>query len=121
VNTLRWTWRDHSGQCSGVCAQIGHVLTAASLVYNAQAGLSWFIPYFMAVILIAIPTLMLELSIGQAHRAGGVVAYNALSKRLRGVGLGMLWVAFLVVPYFVVNLAWSECRHYSRRHPSLAC
>lgn len=36
-------------------------------VYNNN-GLQWFIPYLMAITLLAIPVLILEVSVGQAFR-----------------------------------------------------
>jgi solute carrier family 6 GABA transporter-like protein 1 len=74
-------------------------------VYN-NYGLQWFIPYFLAIFLIAIPALILEIAIGQAYRGGTVIAFNNIHRRLKGVGLGPVIVSFIVVQYFTVNLAW---------------
>lgn len=89
----------------GGCAGMGNLLRYPSQVYN-NSGLQWFIPYLMCVFLIAIPVLILEIAIGQAYRGGCVVAYNSVNFRLKGVGLGMLYVGFVVSPYFVANLSW---------------
>ncbi|SPN99737.1 related to sodium- and chloride-dependent GABA transporter 1 [Cephalotrichum gorgonifer] len=89
----------------GGCAGMGNLLRYPSQVYNNN-GLQWFVPYLMAVFLIAIPALVLEIAIGQAYRGGSVVANNSLNHRLKGAGLSLLYVGFVVGPYFVVNLAW---------------
>lgn len=89
----------------GGCAGQGNLLRYPSVVYN-NYGLQWFIPYLLAVFLIAIPALILEISIGQAYRGGTVVAFNNINRRLKGVGLGPVFVSFIVVQYFTVNLAW---------------
>ncbi|KFA72432.1 hypothetical protein S40288_08034 [Stachybotrys chartarum IBT 40288] len=89
----------------GGCAGMGNLLRYPSVVYNNH-GLQWYIPYLMCVFLIAIPVLILEISIGNAYRGGSVVAYNSLNYRLKGTGLAMLYIGFVVGPYFVVNLAW---------------
>lgn len=89
----------------GGCAGQGNLLRYPSVVYN-NYGLQWFIPYLLAVFLIAIPALILEISIGQAYRAGSVIAFNNINYRLKGVGLGPVLVSFIVVQYFTVNLAW---------------
>jgi solute carrier family 6 GABA transporter-like protein 1 len=86
-------------------AAMGNLLRYPSVVYN-NYGLQWFVPYLLAVFLIAIPALVLEISIGQAYRGGTVIAFNNVSKRLKGVGLGPVLVSFIVVQYFTVNLAW---------------
>lgn len=89
----------------GGCAGQGNLLRYPSVVYNNH-GLQWFIPYLIAVFLIAIPALILEVSIGQAYRGGTVVAFNNINTRLKGVGMGPVFVSFIVVQYFTVNLAW---------------
>jgi solute carrier family 6 (neurotransmitter transporter, GABA) member 1 len=89
----------------GGCAGQGNLLRYPSVVYN-NYGLQWFIPYLLAVFLIAIPALILEVSIGQAYRGGAVIAFNNIDKRLKGVGMGPVFVSFIVVQYFTVNLAW---------------
>lgn len=91
--------------CMGGCAGMGNLLRYPSVVYNNH-GLQWYIPYLMCVFLIAIPVLILEISIGNAYRGGSVVAYNSMNHRLKGTGLAMLYIGFVVGPYFVVNLAW---------------
>jgi solute carrier family 6 (neurotransmitter transporter, GABA) member 1 len=91
--------------CMGGCAGMGNLLRYPSVVYNNH-GLQWYVPYLMCVFLIAIPVLILEIAIGNAYRGGSVVAYNSMNHRLKGTGLAMLYVGFVVGPYFVVNLAW---------------
>ncbi|GME34965.1 Sodium chloride dependent neurotransmitter [Neofusicoccum parvum] len=89
----------------GGCAGQGNLLRYPSVVYN-NYGLQWFVPYLLAVTLIAIPALILEISVGQAYQGGTLMAFNDVNKRLRGVGLGPVFVSFIVVQYFTVNLAW---------------
>ncbi|KAL4802493.1 hypothetical protein BDV18DRAFT_62165 [Aspergillus unguis] len=89
----------------GGCAGQGNLIRYPSVVYN-NWGLQWFIPYLLAVFFIAIPALILEISIGQAYRGGTVIAFNNIHRRLKGVGLGPIMVSFIVVQYFTVNLAW---------------
>ncbi|KAG9698437.1 SNF-domain-containing protein, partial [Aureobasidium melanogenum] len=89
----------------GGCAGQGNLLRYPSVVYN-NYGLQWFIPYLLAVFLIAIPALVLEIAIGQTYRGGSVIAFNNINRRLKGVGIGPVFVSFIVVQYFTVNLAW---------------
>ncbi|KAF2224671.1 hypothetical protein BDZ85DRAFT_82424 [Elsinoe ampelina] len=91
--------------CMGGCAGMGNLLRYPSVLYN-NYGLQWFIPYLLSVFVVAIPVLILEFAIGQAFRGGSVVAYNNMSKRLRGTGLGPLFIGFVNNLYFDVNLAW---------------
>jgi solute carrier family 6 (neurotransmitter transporter, GABA) member 1 len=89
----------------GGCAGMGNLLRYPSQVYN-NYGLQWFVPYLLAVVLIAIPVLVLEIAIGQAYRGGSVIAYNNINQRLKGTGLSLIYIGFIVGPYFAVNLAW---------------
>lgn len=83
----------------------GNLLRYPSQVYNNN-GLQWFIPYLMALSCLAIPILILEVSIGQAYRGGCVVAYNAMGKRFRGVGLGVVFTGYMVCAYYVPMLSY---------------
>lgn len=83
----------------------GNIIRFPSQVFN-NIGLQWFIPYLIAIFLIAIPALILEVSIGQAYRGGTVAAFNKLSHRVRGVGLASIFVSAIVVVYFAIILCW---------------
>lgn len=89
----------------GGCAGQGNLIRYPSVLYN-NYGLQWFVPYLLAIILIAIPVLIIEIAIGQAYRGGSVIAFNNINHRLRGVGMGPVFVSFIVCQYFTVNLAW---------------
>ncbi|KAI5363045.1 Putative sodium:neurotransmitter symporter [Septoria linicola] len=83
----------------------GNLLRFPSQVFNNN-GIQWFIPYFLALALLAIPVLILEVALGSSLRGGSVLAYNGVDKRARGAGLGNLWVTLLVVLYYVPMLSW---------------
>ncbi|KAL4722260.1 hypothetical protein ACLX1H_011042, partial [Fusarium chlamydosporum] len=91
--------------CGGAVG-MGNMLRYPSQVYNNN-GLQWFVPYLMAVFLLAIPAMALEIAAGNAYRGGTVVAYNSISKRLKGTGFALNYVGFVVVIYFVPILAWA--------------
>jgi solute carrier family 6 GABA transporter-like protein 1 len=83
----------------------GNLLRFPSQVFNHN-GIQWFIPYLMAVILLAIPVLILEVAIGQAYRAGCVVAYNGLDRRFTSTGFGMVFIGYAVAIYYIPILSW---------------
>lgn len=89
----------------GGCAGMGNLIRYPSQVYNNN-GLQWFIPYLLCVFIIAIPALILEIAVGQAYHGGSVVAFNNVNHRLKGLGFSLLYIGFIVGPYFVVNLSW---------------
>jgi len=83
----------------------GNLLRFPSQVFNNN-GIQWFIPYLMAVCLLAIPVLILEVAIGQAYRSGCVIGYNGLDRRFTGVGFGMVCVGYAVAIYYIPILSW---------------
>ncbi|RMX80491.1 hypothetical protein D0869_07514 [Hortaea werneckii] len=83
----------------------GNLLRFPSQVFNNN-GIQWFIPYVMAIFLLAIPILILEIATGQAYRAGSVTAYNSVDKRFKGIGLGCICVGYMVVVYYVPMLGY---------------
>ncbi|RYP57233.1 hypothetical protein DL769_009621 [Monosporascus sp. CRB-8-3] len=89
----------------GGAVGLGNLLRYPSVVF-ANNGLQWFIPYLIALLFLAIPALILEISIGQAYRGGCVIAYNHISRRTKGVGVGIVMTGYVVVTYYVPILAW---------------
>ncbi|KAL2375517.1 hypothetical protein RJ035_008413, partial [Blastomyces gilchristii] len=89
----------------GGAVGLGNILRYPSVVFENN-GLQWFIPYLISLIFLAIPLLILEISIGQAARGGGVIAFNTVSKRARGVGIGTILTGYMVATYYVAILSW---------------
>jgi len=83
----------------------GNIIRFPSQVFN-NIGLQWFIPYLLAIFLLAIPGLILEVSIGQTYRGGPVVSFNSVHYRMRGVGLASVLISAVVVVYFAIILVW---------------
>ena len=89
----------------GGAVGLGNLLRYPSVVF-VNNGLQWFIPYFIALGFLAIPLLILEISLGQAARGGGAIAFNALDKRARGIGIGTIFTGYIVACYYVPILSW---------------
>jgi len=95
----------------GGAVGLGNVLRYPSVVFQ-NSGLQWFIPYLIALIFLGLPVLLLELSLGNAYRAGVVTSFNGINRRARGVGLGVVLTGYMVVCYYVPILSW--VMHYFR-------
>ncbi|KAK2608579.1 hypothetical protein QQS21_002926 [Conoideocrella luteorostrata] len=95
----------------GGAVGLGNLLRFPSVVF-ANNGVQWFIPYFIALVFLGIPVLILEISIGQAYRGGSVIAYNGINKRTKGVGFGVIMTGYIVSTYYVPILSW--IMHYFR-------
>ncbi|PVH98239.1 SNF-domain-containing protein [Periconia macrospinosa] len=89
---------------SGVIG-MGNFLRYPSTVFNNH-GLQWFIPYLLALFLLAVPALALELAAGNAYRGGTVTAFNKISRRMRGTGFALNYVGLVVSIYFIPIIAW---------------
>ncbi|KID67879.1 Creatine transporter [Metarhizium brunneum] len=89
----------------GGAVGLGNLLRYPSVVF-ANNGVQWFIPYFLALLFLGIPLLLLEISIGQAYRGGSVIAYNSINKHTRGVGFGVITTGYIVSTYYVPILSW---------------
>ncbi|KAF6824044.1 creatine transporter [Colletotrichum musicola] len=96
----------------GGAVGLGNLLRFPSIVYNNH-GLQFFIPYLISLLCLAIPTLLLEISIGQAYRGGCVLAWHHAHKRAKGVGFGIVYIGYAIVIYYVPIIAWimSYFRH----------
>jgi solute carrier family 6 (neurotransmitter transporter, GABA) member 1 len=89
---------------SGVIG-MGNFLRYPSTVFNNN-GLQWFLPYLLALGLLAVPALALELAAGNAYRGGTVTAFNKISRRMRGIGFALNYVGLVVSIYFIPIIAW---------------
>ena len=76
-----------------------------SLAYEYGGG-AFFIPYLLALLFIGIPMVILEISLGQYHQTGDVGVFGSIHRRLKGVGLGSVIAAWVVVTYYAALIAW---------------
>ncbi|XP_063684333.1 sodium- and chloride-dependent GABA transporter 1-like [Bolinopsis microptera] len=74
---------------------------------NKHGGFTFLIPYVLALVLIGMPLLTVELTIGQMFQGGAVEAFGNLNPRLRGVGVATVIGGFIVAVYNVIVLGWS--------------
>ena len=89
----------------GGAVGLGNLLRYPSQVFNNN-GAQWFIPYLIALFFLGIPVLLLELSLGQAYRGGCLIAFDHMNKRLKGVGLSVVFNGYMVVIYYIPLIAW---------------
>ncbi|KAM0278495.1 hypothetical protein ACHAQH_005162 [Verticillium albo-atrum] len=89
----------------GGAVGLGNLLRFPSIVFNNH-GLQFFIPYILSLLCVAIPTLMLEIAIGQAYRGGCVLAWHTAHHRAKGVGFGVVYIGYAILIYYVPLIAW---------------
>lgn len=66
----------------------------------------FFIPYIIALLLLGIPMLMLEFSIGQHFSKNVVDLFASIRKEFSFIGWLMVFNAFIVMGFFAVLLSW---------------
>lgn len=79
---------------------------------NKFGGGAFLIPYFLCLILVGHPVLLLELSLGQKFQSGDVDAFGSINRRFRGVGIASVFGAYIIVWYYCVVIAWA-CLYFA--------
>jgi len=100
----------------GGAVGLGNLLRFPSVVYN-NYGLQFFIPYLGALLLVAMPVLILEIALGTVYRGGPVLAWHSNNKRAKAIGLSVVFNGYVVVTYYVPLLAWIM-KYFSRSFQS---
>jgi len=104
--------RENWGSRAGfVLAAIGSAVGLGNLwgfpykVYSYGGG-AFLIPYVLAMLLIGVPVLILELSLGHMTQRAAPDAYRGVSRRTEPIGWWGILLAFVIITYYPVILAW---------------
>ncbi|HLC62519.1 MAG TPA: hypothetical protein VJI52_05890 [Candidatus Nanoarchaeia archaeon] len=86
-------------------AGVGNIFIYPNL--SAKFGGLFFIPYLIAMIVLGVPLLMLEFSIGQHFDKNVVDIFASVKKWFSGIGWLMMINAFIIMSIYTVVLAWN--------------
>ena len=89
---------------AGAAIGIGNIWLYPYYSFNTS-GL-FFIPYLIALIVLGMPLLMLEFSIGQYFNKNVVDLFASVRKWFSGIGWLMLFNAFIAMSFYAVLLSW---------------
>jgi len=89
----------------GFCVGLGNIWRFPYLCQQNGGG-AFIIPFFIMLIVVGMPLLLLELGLGQKLRVGAAGAWKKVHPSLKGVGYGSTIVAGLVGCYYNVIIAW---------------
>lgn len=89
----------------GVCVGFGSFWRFPSLVFKNGGGV-FLIPYLIAMVLMGMPLLYLETSIGQMHRMSIPFAFKKIHPSLKIVGLGIMASCFMFSSVYNVILTY---------------
>ena len=104
--------RENWGSRAGfVLAAIGSAVGLGNLwgfpyKVHANGGGAFLIPYLIAMLLIGIPLLILEFSLGHMTQRAAPDAYRGINRRTEPIGWWGIGLGFVIITYYAVILAW---------------
>lgn len=89
----------------GLCVGFGAFWRFPYLVYRNGGGV-FLIPYMIAMVIIGMPLLYLETSIGQMHRVSIPMAFKRLHPALKVIGIAIMTATFHFATSYNILLAY---------------
>lgn len=109
----RAQWKTKSGfilAAIGSAVGLGNIWRFSYLAYEYGGG-AFLIPYFIALILVGIPLMILEFAIGHRQRGSAPKSFHKISPRIEWAGWWpVIFVMFGIVMYYSVIISW--CVNY---------
>ncbi len=108
AQVVRETWSTRS---AFVLAAIGSAVGLGNLwgfpykLYTYGGG-AFLIPYFIAMLVMGIPLLIMEFSVGHWAQQAPPGAFGSVLKKYRYVGWWLVLLAFIIITYYSVILAY---------------
>ena len=90
----------------GIAVGFGSFWRFPYLIYKNGGG-AFLIPYLIAMVLVGMPLLYFETSLGQIHQRSIPFIYSRINKGLKFIGLTYLFISFHVASYYNIILAYS--------------
>lgn len=73
---------------------------------SKYGGGTFLLIYFILMLIMGIPLLMMEISIGRKTRSGVIPAIGSINKKFQWIGWAATSNAFVIVTYYAVVFAW---------------
>ncbi len=106
----RAQWKTKTGfllAAIGSAVGLGNIWRFSYLCYRHGGG-AFLIPYFLALIAVGIPLLILEFGLGHSQRGSAPKSFRRISKKWEWLGWWpVLLVMFGIVVYYAVIISWS--------------
>ncbi|MBR6533306.1 MAG: sodium-dependent transporter [Clostridia bacterium] len=107
-DTKRSTWGSNATfilAAVGSAVGLGNAWRFPNLAAKHGGG-AFLLVYLLAMLIIGIPLLMMEISIGRKMRSGAPGALRGLNKKFEPIGWAATSNAFVIVTYYAVVFAW---------------
>jgi len=107
VTRERWTSRaPFIFAAIGSAIGLGNVWRFPYITYEYGGG-TFLIPYVIGLIVMGIPWMIMEFGMGRFFQKGAPGAFEGIGKKWEWLGWWPVWVAFMIVTYYTVVIAWS--------------
>ncbi len=90
----------------GSAAGLGNLWRFPYMAYTYGGG-AFLLPYFLALLIIGIPLLILEFGLGRTFQASAVGALRKIRPWAGTIGWWALGCGFVILSYYAVVMAWS--------------
>lgn len=90
----------------GSAIGLGNVWRFPALTYEYGGG-AFLIAWIIGLIILGIPWMMMEFGMGRLFQKGAPGVFEGIGKKWEWLGWWPVFVAFLIVTYYAVVIAWS--------------
>ncbi|XP_054482430.1 sodium-dependent dopamine transporter isoform X2 [Anoplopoma fimbria] len=90
----------------GCAVGLGNVWRFPYLCYRSGGG-AFLVPYLLMLVVLGIPLLYMELTVGQYTRRGPVHALANVCPLLKGVGIASVAISFIMCIYYNLVITWA--------------
>ncbi|XP_043997312.1 sodium- and chloride-dependent GABA transporter ine [Gambusia affinis] len=90
----------------GCAVGLGNVWRFPYLCYRSGGG-AFLVPYLLMLVVLGIPLLYMELTLGQYTRRGPVHALATVCPLLKGVGIASVAISFIMCTYYNIVITWA--------------
>ena len=109
ASTEREQW---SGQTGFIIAAIGSAVGLGNIwrfpgVAYENGGGAFLVPYVIALLVIGIPVLLLDYSLGHRFRGSAPTVFRRVTRRAESLGWFQVGISIVIILYYTVIIAWS--------------
>ncbi len=90
----------------GSAVGLGNIWRFSYVAYENGGG-AFLIPYFVALLVIGIPLLILEIGFGLRQRGSAALSYARLNRKWEWLGWWAPIVSFVLMTYYTVIIGWT--------------
>ncbi|XP_030294468.1 sodium- and chloride-dependent GABA transporter ine [Sparus aurata] len=90
----------------GCAVGLGNVWRFPYLCFRSGGG-AFLVPYLFMLLVLGIPLLYMELTVGQYTRRGPVHALAIVCPLLKGVGMASVAISFIMCTYYNIVITWA--------------